>query len=236
MRLDEKRDGLIARNRIPVAQSGPATTAQHVTYGGTARRRYFYEEGSALHSPMIRTAAEFLFIGAYSYMNAGGYCRGSVMIGRFCSIGRRVTIGAGMHNMAGLSTSAVLEGTADENQRSNAGAATIIESDVWIGDGVIIMPGCRIGAGAVVGANAVVTRDVPPYQIVGGTPARAIRPRFPAPLASALLAAAWWEHPVEVLRGVDTRSAQSALSALSGLSAPLPYPTYFLDTTVTEHP
>ena len=100
---------------------------------------------------------------------------------------------------------------------------------------MIIMPGCRIGAGAVVGANAVVTRDVPPYQIVGGTPARAIRPRFAAPLAAALLAAAWWEHPVDVLRGVDTRSAQAALDALSGLSAPLPYPTYFLDTTVTEH-
>lgn len=234
MRLEEKRDGLVADNRIPFAQSGPQPMAQHVTYGGTAKRRYFYEEGSSLHSPLIRTAAEFLFIGAHSYINAGGYCRGSVMIGRFCSIGRRVTIGAGMHNMGGLSTSALLEGTAGETQRSNAGAVTIIESDVWIGDGAIIMPGCRIGSGAVIGANAVVTRDVLPYLIVGGTPARVIRPRFEAPLAAALHATAWWEYPLDALRGIDTRSAEGALAALSDLPAPPPYPTYFLDTTLAE--
>ena len=75
-----------------------------------------------------------------------------------------------------------------------------IGHDVWIGARVIILPGCRqIGDGAVVGAGAVVTRDVEPYRIVAGNPARAIRPRFEPKIEALGLASAWWQRSLEEL-------------------------------------
>ena len=74
---------------------------------------------------------------------------------------------------------------------------TVVGHDVWLGYRATIMPGVRIGHGAIVGACAVVTRDVPPYAIVGGNPARLIRPRFDADTTARLLALAWWDWPIE---------------------------------------
>ena len=75
-----------------------------------------------------------------------------------------------------------------------------IGHDVWIGARVIILPGCRqIGDGAVVGAGAVVTRDVEPYRIVGGNPARVIQPRFDPKIEALVLASAWWQRSLEEL-------------------------------------
>jgi phosphonate metabolism protein (transferase hexapeptide repeat family) len=74
-----------------------------------------------------------------------------------------------------------------------------IGHDVWIGHGATIMPGVTIGTGAVVGAGAVVTRAVAPYTIVGGVPARLIRPRFDPATAERLLASAWWDWDRETL-------------------------------------
>jgi phosphonate metabolism protein (transferase hexapeptide repeat family) len=65
--------------------------------------------------------------------------------------------------------------------------------DVWIGHAAIVMPGVSIGTGAVVGSGAVVTKDVAPYQIVVGVPARPIRLRFAPDVIERLLAIAWWE-------------------------------------------
>ncbi|MDB6093003.1 MAG: Acetyltransferase (isoleucine patch superfamily)-like protein [Verrucomicrobia bacterium] len=76
----------------------------------------------------------------------------------------------------------------------------VIGSDVWIGANAIITPGCRsIGLGAVVGSGAVVTKDVPPFTIVGGNPARQIGERFPSTLQQMLTESKWWEHPIERL-------------------------------------
>lgn len=68
-----------------------------------------------------------------------------------------------------------------------------IGNDVWIGHGAVIMPGVTIGDGAVVGSSAVVTKDVAPYTIVAGVPARMIKWRFPEVLAERLIALAWWD-------------------------------------------
>ena len=73
-------------------------------------------------------------------------------------------------------------------------------NDVWIGDGAIILEGVSIATGAVIGGNSVVTKDVPAYAIVGGSPARLIRCRFPEPIRDALLNAQWWECDLNVLR------------------------------------
>lgn len=74
---------------------------------------------------------------------------------------------------------------------------TIIGSDVWIGYKATIMPGVNIGDGAIIGARSVVTRDVPPYSIVGGNPARIIRIRFDKKTIDELLKIKWWDWPKE---------------------------------------
>ncbi|ESX45330.1 antibiotic acetyltransferase [Mesorhizobium sp. C416B] len=74
-----------------------------------------------------------------------------------------------------------------------------IGNDVWIGHGAVIMPGISIGNGAIVGANAVVTRNVPAYTILAGVPAKPLRMRFPSEIAARIESLAWWDWPPEKL-------------------------------------
>ncbi len=74
-----------------------------------------------------------------------------------------------------------------------------IGHDVWLGSQCMILSGVRVGTGAVVAARAVVTRDVPPYAVVGGNPARALKSRFDEPTVEALLASRWWMLPREAV-------------------------------------
>lgn len=76
----------------------------------------------------------------------------------------------------------------------------VVGNDVWIGYEAIIMAGVTIGDGAVIGARAVVTKDVPPYTIVGGSPARPIRKRYSDQIISSLLRLRWWDWPPEKIR------------------------------------
>ena len=80
-----------------------------------------------------------------------------------------------------------------------------IGHDVWIGAETLIKRGVTIGDGAVVGARSLVTKDVPPYAIVGGAPARIIRYRFDQPTINALQASQWWRYGPDVLRELDVR-------------------------------
>lgn len=75
-----------------------------------------------------------------------------------------------------------------------------IEHDVWVAHGALILSGVTIGTGAIIGAGSVVTRDVPPYAIVAGNPARIIRYRFSEEIIACLLNSRWWEMPPEQLR------------------------------------
>ncbi len=81
---------------------------------------------------------------------------------------------------------------------------TVIGPDTWLGHGVIVKPEVTIGAGAVIAAGAVVTRDVAPYMIMAGVPARPLRPRFPPGVADRLMALAWWDWPHDRLRAALT--------------------------------
>ncbi len=74
---------------------------------------------------------------------------------------------------------------------------TVVGNDVWIGAGVTVMPGVHIGDGAIIAAHSVVTKDVAPYAIVGGNPARLIRKRFGDDLIDYLLRIKWWDWPPE---------------------------------------
>ncbi|WP_330999410.1 CatB-related O-acetyltransferase [Sphingomonas sp. IC-56] len=90
----------------------------------------------------------------------------------------------------------------------------IIGNDVWIGQNVLIQQGVTIGDGAVVAAGAVVTKDVPPFAIVGGTPARLIRYRFPEPLIERIQRVAWWQYHVADFDGLDVTQPERFLDGI----------------------
>lgn len=200
-----KRENLVAASILWSDRYGPSKIT-------ATQSRVMFEENSALHCQIIGSGD--LFVGASSYVNNGGYIRtdqGGVFIGRYCSVGRRVSIGAGSHRVNGLSTSPALRGvkcrpySVEESELIKANKApgpVIIESDVWIGDGVILSPGIKIGIGSVVASNSVVTKDVEPYQIVGGVPAISIGSRFDASVKNSLIKSNWWEFSLKQLNAL----------------------------------
>jgi phosphonate metabolism protein (transferase hexapeptide repeat family) len=131
-------------------------------------------------------------------------------IGKFCSIAAMTRINPGNHPMHRASqahftyrASAYFSGESDEAEFFEWRRAhrVNIGHDVWIGHGAIVLPGRNIGTGAVIAAGAVVTKDVPAYAIVGGNPARIIRPRFSDDIGRRLLELAWWNWDHDRLRG-----------------------------------
>ncbi|MBA1139056.1 DapH/DapD/GlmU-related protein [Mesorhizobium neociceri] len=129
-------------------------------------------------------------------------------IGKFCSIAANSRINALEHPIERLTQHKLsyrpneyfrwLGIDAAFRERRQAKAVSI-GNDVWIGHGAVIMPGISIGNGAIVGANAVVTRDVPAYAIVAGVPAKPLRRRFPAEISARIESLAWWDWPPEKL-------------------------------------
>ncbi len=120
-------------------------------------------------------------------------------IGSFCSIASNVSIGGGAHDLTAVSTSPVFNKGRNILKRNFAQIefspfkTTRIGHDVWIGNRALILQGVTVGIGAVVGAGAVVTKDVEPYTIVAGNPARVIRKRFDDETIERLLESRWWE-------------------------------------------
>ena len=190
--------------------------AQNISDSHTFLKNVIFEKGCALHSPAILRNKHSVFIGAHSYMNPSGYIRENVFIGRYCSIGRRVTIGAGMHHVTGLSSSPKAKGVKSSAYNNDQKTylkiqdktfeTTVIENDVWIGDGVVIMPGVKIGMGSIVGANSVVTKDIEPYSVVVGIPAKHIKFRFPVEIANKLIASKWIELSLNSINNLPCRN------------------------------
>jgi phosphonate metabolism protein (transferase hexapeptide repeat family) len=129
-------------------------------------------------------------------------------IGRFCSIAANVRINALEHPMERLTTHKIsyrpneffkYRGVDGAFRARRQAKRVSIGHDVWIGHGAVVMPAIQIGDGAVIGANSVVTKNVAPYTIVAGNPARVIRLRFPAEVAARLERLAWWDWPNEKL-------------------------------------
>lgn len=175
-----------------------------------------FEKNISLQSTVLPTK-DLVFLGSYSYMNEDGYIRGPAFIGRYCSIGRRVSIGAGMHSFSGLSSHPLLSSGSVRQTYSTLeiellglkdrrSIGVVIGSDVWIGDGAVILPGVTIGEGAVIGANTVVNKDVAPYSIIGGLPAKLLRLRFTEDICLALSNTRWWEYDIESTMRLDYKN------------------------------
>lgn len=128
-----------------------------------------------------------------------------LIIGKFCAIARDVKfiMNGASHKTSGISTYPFqIFGNGWEKVMPAAGdlpfkGDTVIGNDVWIGYEALIMPGVKIGNGAVIAARSVVTADVPAWSVVGGNPAKTIRSRFPADSIAILEKLAWWDWPVE---------------------------------------
>lgn len=242
MKYVEKVDALLSGITIDAVLVDRSQATRYGISLGSGCRHLLVEESVSFRSEVIVRPGFDSFCGAHSYMNGGGYIRERVYIGRYCSIGRRVTIGAGAHHMNGVSTHPKLHGSKSRAYSSeeqdflwpgvdpSKGAArnpTVIQHDVWIGDGAVIMPGVTVGTGAVIGANSVVTRNVEPYAIVAGIPAKMIRRRFPDAVVDALVRTEYWEYPLEQLTKAPMRNVLQFLEAFSDLKgSPKQFETY----------
>jgi len=128
-----------------------------------------------------------------------------LIIGKFCAIARNVQfiMNGANHPLKGFSTYPFYifkngwEHAIPDSDILSDIEDTIIGHDVWIGYNATIMPGVKIGHGAIVASKAVVTKDVSPYSIVGGNPAKVIRMRFDEETVKRLMNIAWWDWPVE---------------------------------------
>ncbi len=124
-------------------------------------------------------------------------CRlNKIKIGNFCSIARNVTFQEYNHDITKLTTYFIntnLLGTSVKKDVVSKGPIEI-EHDVWIGTHCVILSGVKIGTGAVIAANSVVTKDIEPYAIVGGSPAKFISYRFDEKTREELLRSKWWDR------------------------------------------
>lgn len=132
-----------------------------------------------------------------------------LIIGKFCSIacGAKFLLNDANHTLRSLSTypfpAFFEEWEYPESEITTAWdnkGDIVIGNDVWIGYDAVIMPGVSIGDGAIIGTRALVTKDVEPYSIVGGVPAKEIRKRFEPDVIKKLLELQWWNWPIEKIK------------------------------------
>lgn len=144
-------------------------------------------------------------IGDHSYINANTYVK-NTRIGKYCSIASGVKIVLGAHptdfvtlHPAFYANNKPIETFADAMYFDEAPSVTI-GNDVWIGEDAVVVGGVNIGDGAVIAARAVVTKDIQPYAVVGGVPAKFIKLRFEQTIVNKLMSIHWWDMDEAWLR------------------------------------
>lgn len=206
-----RKDALatLARHDRETGHPLASMTARLYPFGflrGLIQRLCFRLEGGAMLSPTWRALLKqyhSVEIGRYSYGDIlkPGVLPAGTIAGRYCSIGSGLIVRRRnhpterpvMHPFFYNSRLGLLEKDTIPNDQDNP---LKIGHDVWIADRVIILPGCTsIGNGAVIAAGSVVSRDVPPYAIVGGVPAKLIKMRFDDAQIEKIEASEWWQRP-----------------------------------------
>lgn len=158
----------------------------------------------------VKSSKQISYIGNYTFIHSDVVLDFVSHIGAYCSISRGVKIGLGAHPKSLLSTSPAIyskeRGFVEVSLYESIKSVGLCEigDDVLISANVLILAGVKIGTGAIIGANAVVVKDVPPYSIVVGVPARVVGYRFEQNVVSDLLESSWWEKDInEVLEFSD---------------------------------
>ena len=175
------------------------------------------EEGVRLGD--VEVTARHVQIGAHTYIRSGSNLSLVSSIGRFCSVGSDVFIGQekNTHPTDWLSTHPFQYTGSPLSYRAPT-ALAVIGHDVWIGHSATIMEGVTVGTGAIVGTGAMVTKDVPPYAVVVGVPAKVVKYRYPPEVAERLLASEWWKRSIEELHQLPLHDPEACLQILENAS------------------
>jgi acetyltransferase-like isoleucine patch superfamily enzyme len=185
--------------------------AYQMRYGGKSVRIEYMAELSKVSFEGTNKVYKFarlrdVSLGFFSYVSRGTQVY-NAEVGKFTCIGPETIIGPGEHPVRGYisshpafySTLAQAGTTFSDQDYVEEIPRTLIGHNVWIGARVIIRAGVTVGDGAVIAAGSIVVKDVAPYTVVGGAPARVIRDRFDEPVKMLVMASEWWNWPTEKL-------------------------------------
>lgn len=212
---------------VKIVPTNPEIVERITAMGGRVAKDAFIHPGAFLEGPNDIANHVTVYndckIGAYTYVNVGTVIYAKTFIGKFCSIGRWVEVGLAQHPVDALTTHPILVSPDLYDDTAYKAVAcgkwgfhspTSIGHDVWVGAKVSVVSGVSVGHGAILAAGCVVTKDVPPYMIVGGVPSRPIRLRFPEPIVQRLLALSWWDMPLSALVGLDFNNIEHTIEIL----------------------
>ena len=211
--------------RIPAETIYPRTGDRQTVYLRAVVHGHNISVGDyTIYNDFVRDPVEFERNNVLYHYPVNG---DRLVIGKYCSIacGAKFLLNSANHTLRSLSTypfpifyeawgTPVSEVSSAWGNRGDI----VIGNDVWIGYEAVILSGVHIGDGAIIGARAVVTRDVEPYTIMGGVPARPIRKRYDEETIQRLLALRWWDFPPEQMRKCLDALEQGDLQALEQMA------------------